>query len=503
MSSLDFADLLTVMAGVLAPVNLLLLVVGVVGGLIVGIIPGLGPTLAVALLIPITFSLPSDVSMSILMAVYVGGMSGGFLTAILMRVPGTPASIATTFDGFPMAQAGRAGQAIGNAIVANFIGTVISAICLMTLAPLLAQLAVKFYFAEYTAVCLFALTAVAAVSGSSTSRGVVSALIGLLVATVGLSPAAGLPRFDFGIPDLQAGIGLIPALIGLFAVSQFMKESEREGEERAEQVAQVAGGLPSLADIAGNTVNYLRSGLIGVWIGILPGLGGGPAGLIAYAQARNASKTPDRFGKGAVEGVIASETANNATIGGGLIPALTLGIPGDPTSAVLLGGLMIHGLQPGPQLFQSAPQILYGIYFSLFFSSVIMAVVLFLSVRWLILVVRIPRRILQPALIGICAMGAYSLDNRLFDVGVMFAFGFLGYLLERARYPLAPLLLGLILGPLIEGNLGKMLAQDGSLLPLVTRPIALAFVVLTVASLIWAARLRRMTGPAAAPASAG
>lgn len=494
MHPVDFSLITTALANVLTISNLMILVVGVVGGLIVGITPGLGPTLAVALLIPITYNLPPETSMSILMAVYVGGMSGGFVTAILMRIPGTPASMATVLDGYPMAQQGRAGQAIGNAIVANFIGTIISAACLMVGAPLLASMALKFHFAEYTAVCLFALGAVAAVTGSSTSRGLVSALIGLLVACIGLSPVDGLPRFDFGITDLSAGISLVPALIGLFAISQIMKDSARQTGRIEMTATGVPRVLPAMTDIISNIGNYIRSGLIGVGIGILPALGGGPAGLIAYAQTRNASKHPERFGKGAVEGVIASETANNATIGGGLIPALTLGIPGDPTSAVLLGGLMIHGLQPGPQLFHDTPQVLYGIYFSLFFSSFIMAAVLFLSVRMLAKVVYIPRYYLQPILIAVCAIGSYSLNNSLFDVGVMFAFGLIGYVLERCRYPLAPLLLGMILGPLVEGNFRKMLAQDGSLMPLIDRPISLVFLVLTLASIIWAARLRKIGG---------
>lgn len=493
MNFMDFASMSAALGSVATFYNLLLLAVGVVCGLVVGITPGLGPTLAVALLIPVTYAMPTEVSMSVLMAVYVGGMSGGFVTAILMRMPGTPASISTVFDGYPMAQQGRAGQAIGNAIVANFVGTVISAVCLMVGAPLLASMALKFHFAEYTAVCLFALGAVAAVTGSSTSRGVVSALIGLLVACIGLSPVDGMPRFDFGITTLSAGISLVPALIGLFAISQILKDSGRQVGKIDVAASSVPRILPAMSDIVSNIGNYIRSGLIGVGIGILPALGGGPAGLIAYAQARNASKTPERFGKGAVEGVVASETANNATIGGGLIPALTLGIPGDPTSAVLLGGLMIHGLQPGPQLFHDSPQVLYGIYFSLFFSSIIMAVVLFLSVRMLAKVVYIPRHYLQPILLAVCAIGAYSLNNSMFDVTVMFVFGAIGYVLERCRYPLAPLLLGMILGPLVEGNFRKMLAQDGSLVALVSSPISLTFLVLTVASIIWAARLRKMS----------
>ena len=498
--SIDLSVIIAALANVLQPWNLVFLILGVIGGLIIGIVPGLGPTMAVALLIPITYAMSPEAGLSILIAVFVGGMSGGFVTAILIRIPGTPASIATVLDGFPMAQQGRAGAAIGNAIVANFVGTIISAICLVTFAPLLAAFALKFSFAEYTAVCLFAMTTVAAITGSSTSRGFITAIIGMLVACVGLTPVDGLPRFDFGFPELEGGLDLLPALIGLFAVSQMMKESDRQVGATPRPVSAMANILPSRRDMTGNAFNYLRSGLIGTWVGVMPALGGGPAGLIAYAQARNASKTPERFGQGAVEGVIASETANNATIGGALIIALTLGIPGDPTTAVLLGGLMIHGLQPGPQLFLNNPEVLYGIYFSLFFSSVVMMLVLFLSVRALVKVIYVPRFWLQPILIAMCVVGVFSLNNRIFDIGVMFAFGLVGYGLERLRYPLPPMVLGIVLGPLLEANFRKMLAADG-LLPLVQSPIALTFLLLSVASLIWAARLRRKSLPEIAKGS--
>ncbi len=490
MTSFDPSIILAALANVLTPWNLTVLVLGVIGGLLVGIMPGLGPTLAVALLIPATFTMAPEAGMSLLIAVYVGGMSGGFVTAVLIRMPGTPASMATLLDGFPMAQQGRAGQAIGNAIVANFIGTVISGIFLVALAPVLASFALAFHFAEYTSVCLFAMTAVAAVTGSSTSRGIVTAALGMLVACAGLTPVDGLPRFDFGIPEMEGGIGLLPALIGLFAVSQMMKDSDVQRAGIGQPISAVSRILPGLRDIYRNTFNYLRSGLIGTWIGVMPALGGGPASLIAYAQARNASKTPERFGKGAVEGLIASETANNATIGGGLIIALTLGIPGDPTSAVLLGGLMIHGLQPGPQLFQNNPEVLYGIYFSLFFSSFIMMLALFLSVRLLVKVIHIPRYYLQPIVMIMCAVGVFSLNNQVFDIGVMLVFGLIGYLLERCRYPLPPMVLGIVLGPLVEANFRKMLAADG-LLPLIEKPISLIFLVLSIASIVWASRLRK------------
>ncbi|MEZ5861383.1 MAG: tripartite tricarboxylate transporter permease [Geminicoccaceae bacterium] len=320
---LDPALLANALAIVLDPWNLLVLVLGVIFGIVVGIIPGLSSTMAVALLIPFTFAMQPEAAMSLLVAVFVGGISGGAVTAILIRMPGTPASVATTLDGFPMAQKGLAGQAIGHAAVASMIGTVISGFFLVVTAPMLAEFALKFYFADYVAVCVFALTAVIAISGDRLIRGVVTATVGLLAATVGISAEDGLPRFDFGVPAMMSGVDLIPALIGFFAVSQIMHEVAGPDRVKFDGDLRRSIGrvLPGLGEMRRNTFNYLRSALIGTVVGVIPAVGGGPAGLIAYAQAKNSSKTPEKFGTGVPEGVIASETANNATVGGALIIA--------------------------------------------------------------------------------------------------------------------------------------------------------------------------------------
>ena len=474
----------------LTPSALLILAAGVVGGVVIGIIPGLGTTMAVAVLIPFTFAMPPEVGISLLVAVFVGGLTGGCMSAILLRMPGTPASVATTLDGFPMAQQGRAGEAIGNAVVASLIGTLISAVFLVVLTPVLARFALRFHFPEYVAICLFALTAVAAITGSSLTRGAVMALLGLLFATVGLSNEDGMPRFDFGRPELLGGIGFVPAIMGLFAVSQVMKDATAgAGEARAPM--RIERLLPSLGDLRENLGNYLRSGLIGTVVGVVPAVGGATAGLIAYAQARSASRTPERFGTGHLPGVIASETANNALIGGTLIITLTLGIPGDPTSAVLIGGLMVHGLQPGPQLFLNAPQVVYAIYFTVVFSSLLTSAVMLAFMRPLARVVDVPRRVLLPLILAFAVTGVFALNNRIFDVGVMLAFGVLGYVLDRWRYPLAPLVLGLVLGPLIEGNFRKMVGQYGDVAPLFTSPVALAFMLAAAASVVLSLRQRR------------
>ena len=500
--SLDPAVVLAALARVLEPYNLLMIVAGVVGGIVIGVIPGLGVVMAVGLLIPVTFTMPPEVSMSLLVAVFVGGVSGSCVTAILIRMPGTPASVATVIDGFPMAQRGEGGRALANAVVASFFGTVISGAILVLLAPLVAAFALRFHFPEYVAVTAFAITAVAAITGSTITRGLVTALVGLLAATFGMSEADGMPRFHFGLAQMTGGIALLPALIGLFAVSQIMHDALRPDIGEGAR-ARLERTLPSLADNRGSFGNYLRSGLIGTFVGIVPALGGGPAGLIAYAQAKNASKEPHKFGTGHLPGVIAAETANNATIGGALIIMLTLGIPGDPATAILIGGLMIHGLAPGPQLFLNNPEIVYAIYFSVFFGSLVMMAVLLVFMRPLARVASVPKRILLPLLVVVASAGVYAINNRVFDIGVMCVFGLIGYVFDRYRYPLPPFVLGLVLGPLIEGNFRKMLGQYGSVWPLFTQPIALAFVLLSVASIAYSLYRRRRGGGLLAEGSGG
>lgn len=477
---------------VLEPVTLSLIIFGVLVGIMVGVIPGLSATMAVALLIPFTFQMDPVAAMALLVVVYVGGVSGGALTAILIRMPGTPASVATTLDGYPMAQQGRAGQAIGNAVIASFIGTIISGLFLIAFAPSLARFAVRFFYPEYVAVCVFALAAVVSVSGRSLLRGAVAGLLGLLTATFGLSEVDGLPRFTFGMNEMSGGFGLIPVLIGLFAISQIMIEVSSKGQSHTHATQGLQDRvLPKLHDVIRNAGNYIRSGLIGTAIGILPAVGGAPAGLIAYAQARNASRHPEKFGRGAVEGVVASETANNATIGGALIIALTLGIPGDPPTAILIGGLMIHGLQPGPQLFSQSPEVVFAIYFAVFFGSLVMMISMLLLARHLARLTEIPKRIFLPFLFIIAAAGVYSINNRMFDVGVMIGFGAVGYVLERLRYPLAPFVLGMLLGPIIEDNFRRLVEIDGNAQAMFTRPISVLFLVLAAAFLAYSVHRHR------------
>jgi len=490
--SSDLGTILTALGTVLEPFNLLIIFGGVAGGIIVGIIPGLGSPMAIAILLPFTLYLDPAVAISLVVAIWVGSISGGCVSAILIRMPGTPSSIATLLDGYPMAQKGLAGNALGNAVTASFFGAILSGVFLVLMAPLLAEFAVQFYFAEYTAVTIFALTAVAAVSGNSLSRGLFSVVVGLLAATFGLSDEDGLSRFDFGIEPMKNGFRLIPVLIGLFAISQIMHNCA--GGSSAPHVVRTKLDkiMPTLTDIKRNIVNYIRSGLIGTFIGILPGLGGGPAGIISYAQARNFSKNPSKFGTGVVEGVIAAETANNATIGGALIITLALGIPGDPVMAILIGALMVHGLAPGPLLFEARPDVIYGIYFTVFVGSLMIMIILLLSMRWLARVTEVPNWILIPPVLILATTGVYSLNNSTYDIIVMFGFGVVGYMFDRFNIPLAPLILGLVLGSLLEENFRKLLGSGGSASLLFTSPIPLTFMVLSFAFIgfsLWRQRL--------------
>jgi len=476
--------------------GLALIFMGSFIGIVVGIIPGLSASMAVALLIPFTYSMTPMDGMSLLVAVFVGGLSGGCVSAILLRMPGTPSSVSTLLDGYPMAQRGEAGRAIGLAVFASMTGTLISAVILILAAPLVAAFAVQFYFPEYVAVCLFGLTAVAALSGGSVLRGLFAALLGLLTATFGISESDGLPRFDFGYDQMLTGFNLLPVLIGLFAVSQIMHEATRR-RDPGEAAAKLTDRIrPRRSDLSDNKVNFARSGLIGTIVGVIPAMGGGPAGLISYAQTTRWQRSPVPYGTGAPAGVIAAETANNATIGGALIIMLTLGIPGDPVSAILIGGLMIHGLQPGPALFQNSPEVVYAIYLSLLLASLFMAAILFTMARFLAQVAFIPGHLLHPGLLLFAAAGVYGLNSNLFDVYVMLGFGVLGYLLERLRVPLAPLVIGLVLGPILEGNFRKMVGAFGGAEPLFERPISLAFVVLALVSLAFALGKGRFGGAA-------
>lgn len=464
-----------------------LVAVGVALGLVFGSIPGLTATMAVAICLPITYGMDAVAGMSLLMGLYIGGVSGGLIPAILLKLPGTPSSIATTFDGFPMAQKGEAGRAFSFAIVSSFFGGILSILVLIIIAPPLGRIALQFGPFEYFAIVIFSLTLIASLSGDSLPKGIMAGLLGIGFAMAGSAPIDAFPRFTFGFTEMSAGFNLLPVLIGLFALSEIFLSAEKKLTNSIKPKIKTGSYKVSIKEYLSQGWNFLRSSIIGVGIGILPGIGGGTANIISYVAAKNSSKKPEEFGTGIPSGVVASESSNNAAVGGALVPLISLGIPGDTVTAMLLGGLVLHGLQPGPLLIQNSGDVVYGIFAALLIANLFMALFLFVGMRGFVKLLSIPHYILMPVIIALCVVGAFGVNNRLFDVGALLFFGVLGYLMIKFGYPLTPLVLGFILGPLLETNLrrGLMLSR-GDFMPFITSPIAATFLIITALSVAFA-----------------
>ena len=474
---------------VCTPYGLFLVVVCVAVGIVFGAIPGLSATMAVALFLPVTYGLDPINAFVMLMSLYIGGVSGGLISAILLRIPGTPSSVATCFDGHPLAAKGQAPKALGVGIVFSFIGTVLSIFALMFISPTLASFAIEFGNYEYFSIAMFSLTMIATLSGNSVVKGVFSGTLGFMFATVGIAPIDSARRFTFGSVQLMSGFDMLTVMIGLFAVGEIIASARYESRESKEEVTQ-----PNMRDIKGfgftwaeftsQLVNMFRSTLIGVGIGILPGIGGGTANILAYSVAKNQSKYPEKFGTGIIDGVVASETSNNACIGGAMIPLLTLGIPGDTVTAMLLGGLMIHGISPGPRLFVEHQNLVYAIFAAMTMASIAMLFMEFYGLRIFVKLLSIPKHILLPIIFCLCGVGAYGLNSRAFDMWCVILFGILGFGFSSFKIPIAPFILGFILGPMAETNLrrGLMLHQN-SWTPLFKSPICLFFLGIAAFSL--------------------
>jgi putative tricarboxylic transport membrane protein len=478
-----FSEVMQIM---LNPTTIIFMISGVIGGLIVGAIPGLTATMAMALITPLTFALNTNQAFALLCAVYVGGISGGLYSAILLGIPGTSASIATTFEGFPLARKGMAGKAIGVGIVSSFIGGTFSFICLALISPLLARFALKFGPHEYFAVSVLGLSTIASVvAGSSTTKGLIACLIGLLAATVGLDRVVGVQRFTFGLVELTSGFDVMSILIGLFAIPQLLRDMGSTTQQVKVDV-EVKNIIPPLRELVPHWFNFLRSSVIGTWIGILPGAGGSIASLLSYDQARRASPHPEKFGSGEISGLVASETANNAVIGGSIIPLLTLGIPGDTPAAVMLGALMIHGLQPGPLLFQTHPDTIQTILFSLYISNIMMIVIAFFGARYLIKILEVPKDLLLPLIIVMCFVGTYAANQRMYDVWVMLIAGLIGYVMEKYGYPVGPAVLGVVLGPIVEANLRRAIHTSvNGFWDFFTRPLSAVMLLMVLFNFLW------------------
>jgi len=467
------------------PSTLAIMLAGLLLGLFFGALPGLSATMAVALLLPVTFAMSPDVGIAMLVAAYIGGVSGGLVAAALLRIPGTPSSIATTFDAYPLAQKGEAVKALSTGVVASAVGNLFSLAVLVGLAPSLAALAIRFGAQEYASLTFAALMLVVVLSQADLLKGLASAFLGLAIATIGFAPIGATQRFTFGNIDMMAGVGIVPFMVGLFAISQVMREL-LEPAVKARAGFDVRGSAVRLGEFVANGFNMLRSAVIGVCIGILPGIGGSASNLVAYGAARQASRTPEKFGKGALEGIYASETANNASIGGALLPLLTLGIPGDGVTAILIGGFTIHGIQPGPLLFQREAGLVAMVYAAFLLATIILLLVQLWTIRLFPRVLLVPRHLLLPILAMLMVVGTYAGENRLFDVWLMLGFGVLGYLFERFGFPLAPMVLGFVLGPLFETNLRRALMfANGDLTTFFTRPLSGGLLVLAMVILVY------------------
>ena len=454
---------------------------GTVLGILFGSIPGITVTMGVALFLPITFSMEPVQGLSLLMGLYIGGTSGGLISAVLLNIPGTPASICTCFDGAPLAQQGKAGKALGIGIVFSFLGGMFSLIVLFFVSPWLASVALNFGAYEYFSIGIFSLTLVSTMSGKSFIKGLISALLGFSFTFIGMAPITALPRFTFGFKQLNGGLSLLPILIGLFAVSQLF-ESSGETEQEVKPIEYSIKGFGfSLKEFVSQKWNFLRSAVIGTGVGILPGLGGAICSVVAYGVAKKQSKYPEKFGTGVIDGIVASETANNASTGGALVPLMTLGIPGDNTTAILLAGFMVHGITPGPLLFENNGVLVYGIFTALVLANIFMIISEFGGMRLFVKVLAVPKHILLPIVITLCVIGSYGLNNRMFDVWTMLFFGILGFVMKKFEIPSTPLLLGFILGPIIETELRRgLMRSQGSFLPFFTEPISGVILTITI-----------------------
>lgn len=458
------------------------IVVGVIIGILAGAMPGLSPSTAVALLVPFSYTMTPALALILLTSIYIASNYGGSITAVLINTPGTPSAAVTAMDGYPLTQQGKAGKALGTALIASTIGGAVGVAILILFAVPLARVALKFSPADYFALALFGLATVASMSRGNVLKSLVAILFGLLIKTVGIDPISGVSRFTFGNDMLYDGFSLIPALIGLFAVSVvFAKIESWTGVGRT--MDRIDNKLPSLKEFLQIKATILRSSVIGTIIGIFPGAGATIAAFISYDMSKRVSKRPEDFGNGSLEGIAAAEGANSSSVGGALVPLLALGIPGSATDAVLLGAFMLHDLVPGPMLFQNNPEIVYGIFSSLILANIIMLVIGLYGNRLFIKVVSVPEAIMYPLILAIAVIGSFAVSGSLFDVAACIGFGIVGWLFKRYGFPVAPIVLGIVLGKMVEENFRRAVMMDGYSIFYTDR---LAFIVLLISFLSFA-----------------
>ena len=455
-------------------------------GIIVGSLPGLTATMGVALMTTLTYSLDSTTAILVLICMYVGAIYGGSRSAILLNIPGTPASAATSLDGYPLAKAGRAGYAMGLATTGSALGTLVGIVMLVLIAPPLAEAALNFGSFEFFWLAVFGIIISGQLTADTTPlKGYIAGILGLMVAMIGSEGIHAHVRFAFGVPDLYAGIALIPAMVGAFGFAEVLTAMWNRGGELATTKDKSDRTLPRLLDLWRYKVTIIRSGIIGTFVGIIPGVGEDIGAWASYAAARKTSKEADQFGKGSYEGLMAAETGNSAVVPGSLIPAITLAVPGSSSSAVLIAALFIHGIRPGPLIMIEQPQFISLISAMLIVATLFMLIFGLTLTRAFVQVLRVPYAYLMPVVFVLCVIGTFALSQRMFDITVMVAFGLVGFVLRQMKYPMAPLVLGIILGALLDKSLRRGLTlSDGDLMPFFTRPVSAVFVVVIVTSIL-------------------
>jgi len=470
--------------------------IGVSAGLMAGAIPGFTIVMGVVLVLPFTFGLTAVQGLTTMIGVLVGGLSGGLVSGILTGIPGTPSSVATTFDGFPMARNGRPGLALGIGIWSSFFGGIIGSILLAVLAPQLARIGLEFQPWDFFSLVLFALTITASLAGKDMIKGILSGIIGLLIVCIGEDNINGVARFTFGIDALDQGFAFLPILIGLFAFSQLLNdvrdaEAARNPMMSGTQAVAVEH-LKAIVTVLGNWVNLVRSSLIGVFIGVLPAAGTTVSNIIAYDQAKKTSNYPERFGTGIAEGIVASEGANNATMGGALVTMMALGIPGDTVTAIMLGALLIHDVIPSPTFIDEEPTLAYSIIGAFFLGHFIMIALQAVCLRAFARVTRVPIYRLVGVILAYCAIGVFALNNIEFDLWVLFGFGIFGYMARSLGFPLAPMILGVVLGPIAELYMARAFSLSHNPILFFIRPWSLFFLILAAFSIVfpWYQRAR-------------
>jgi len=484
---MDINLLIEAFLNILAPSNLMLVVGGMMLGVFFGALPGISSSMGIVLMMPFTYYMGIIPSIILLVALYAGSAYGGSITAIMFNTPGTPGAVATTFDGYPMSQKGKAGRALGLAVSSSAVGGIISVLIMLVLAPPMSRFALKIQSAEYFALTVLGIVCIAGIGSKNIEKALITGGFGILIAMMGLDPMTGASRFTFGDVRLLNGIEFIPVMIGAFALAEVLKKLSESLEAGFDTSGEnISLEALKLKDLLMHKIVLLKSSLIGTVIGILPGTGGSIASIVSYGEAVRSGKNKEEFGKGCEEGIIAPEAANNAAAGGAMIPTLVLGIPGSPTTAIILAALTLQGLQPGPQLMTEQPLMLYSIFFSMFIASVVVFFGGRLGVKAFAAVLKLPYGILGPIIVAFSIIGSYAITNDMFQVWIMIFFGIVGFFFKKFEFSGAALVLGLVLGSMMEENFRRQLVlTDGNYMSFFQRPISLIILIIAILTVVY------------------